>query len=227
MVVAFAIAWNIARQDTALLRAARDAARREHLDLVRLRAEHERLRSTAPSQAEWDALRRGASEAAMLREKIDARSRTPASPNAMQPADDGPARTALSPSLNPAWVPAAEWGNRGRTTTAAAIETTFWAAARGDTAVLHDTLELTPEARAKATELLARLRPTPAQVTPAPKISVHSLPPVMHSLAASCYSTIEHRPPTAPLTRFWSRRPTAKPGKLPFRFIAAEATGAS
>lgn len=54
-------------------------------------------------------------------------------------------------------IPASEWKNAGRATTAAAVETLLWAGAGGDVETMANAIVLDPTARAKAEAMFARL----------------------------------------------------------------------
>lgn len=57
------------------------------------------------------------------------------------------------------WTSSASWGNRGQATPRAAMETALWAAAGGDVIAMQSVIELDPNARSKAAQLLERLPP--------------------------------------------------------------------
>ncbi len=128
------------RQDLALQN------QHEHQSLQR---EHTQLAARAPSDDELTALRAAAAEAARLRAAISARPETKAA------AATNPASPKLADGTD--WTMAAHWRNRGNATVADAVETSFWAASNGELSILRDTIELSPGARAKADEILARL----------------------------------------------------------------------
>lgn len=123
---------------------------------ARLEAEHQRLAAAQPTpeeratllaeraavtqlQAELEALRRRAAEAAAAR-RAEASERTQQIPPL--------AGNVLAHQL---------WQNRGAATPAATFETTLWAAAGGDIDALAALLALDPDARTEATALFAQL----------------------------------------------------------------------
>ncbi len=143
--IGLGLGWRT-RQELLLRRTAALETQREHESL---KSEHARLLAQAPSPSEIESLRRAGAEAARLRttlasrsEKTQAVTANPTSPRLVDGTD---------------WVPGTQWRNRGNASPADAVETTFWAAANGDLSVLRNMLELSPGARAKATEVLARL----------------------------------------------------------------------
>ncbi|MBC7368836.1 MAG: hypothetical protein H7343_18830 [Undibacterium sp.] len=134
------------RQELLLRRA---AALQTQRDYESLKSEHARLLAQAPSSGDWDTLRRAGAEAARLRVALSSR------PEAITAATASNASVKFVDETD--WVPGTHWRNRGNASPADAVETTFWAAANGDLSVLRDVIELSPEARAKAIEVLARL----------------------------------------------------------------------
>lgn len=127
----------------------RDTALETQRTRATLAAENARLSASLPSAAEWDVLLAAAEEAARLR-----RSAPPT--DTPTPPDPTPFSSLSDPS---AWSASPGWINRGASTSAAAVETTLWAAANAELSVLRDLIELTPEARAQAEAILARLSP--------------------------------------------------------------------
>jgi hypothetical protein len=141
-IVALASVWVVEKLSATRLNVEIDAQREQAHELADLQRERARLRAKQPTAEELETLRAASAEHDRLQTEITAR----ATARAAQPAL----------SLGE-WTPAGEWKNRGRTTSLAAVETTLWAAAGGDVAVLKNLLTLPADTREKADALLAQL----------------------------------------------------------------------
>jgi hypothetical protein len=132
--------WLEGRATAARLQDEHAELRRRHSELLRLQADHERLRRTL-----LEAMQR-----ASLREAEVARASPPA------PVEEPP--IVASAGLVPGeWAASRTWANRGQVTAPAAVETALWAAAGGDVSSLVGLLELDEGTRKKAADLLAKL----------------------------------------------------------------------
>lgn len=151
-----AVVWLLGQQTTQRLRSELTLAQDTTTELARLQAEHAKLLAAQPSAAEWEELHRTSALVTQLQRSIAARSSPEPCP--------APAVAASPLAQSGQWVPAAEWQCRGRATSAHALETVFWAAARGEVTILRDAVVLAPDAHAKAKLLLATL-PAAARAT--------------------------------------------------------------
>jgi hypothetical protein len=137
---AIGVGWLEGQATAARLQDEYAALRRRHGELLRLQAEHERLR-----RAFLEAMQR-----ASLREAEAAQASPPAA------VEESP--VVASPGLvQGEWVASRTWTNRGQATAPAAVETALWAAAGGDVSSLATLLELDEATQRKAADLLAKL----------------------------------------------------------------------
>lgn len=131
--------WLEGQATAARLQDEHAALRRRHGELLRLQADHERLRRSF-----LEAMQR-----ASLREAEAARTLPPAPVESPAVASPG--------LVQGEWAASNTWTNRGQATAPAAVETALWAAAGGDVSALATLLDLDEATRKKAADLLARL----------------------------------------------------------------------
>ena len=143
------LAWQW--QSREHLRDAAEALSAQNQELLRLRREHRRLMDMQASAEELNRLRDERDELMRLR------AATAGALRRKQEVSEGGAANDADNSKSSAMIPVDAWRNKGRQTPAAAFQTAWWAAAKGDTDALAAMLELRPAARSKADALFAGL----------------------------------------------------------------------
>jgi hypothetical protein len=138
--------WALEHSTTAELRLQIEAQREENRELETLRRERERLRALQPDPTELARLRNELSETARRQRELE-----------LEQATKKTARPPVTELTVGETLPPSAWQNRGSATPLSTVETMLWAAAGGDIATLQRLVEFDATARAKATELFARL----------------------------------------------------------------------
>ncbi len=155
-----AVAALLFARQAELGRLRRDAehSHRTSATLADLRQANARLEAGRVSEQELASLRAGhatvvsmRNEIAAIERSVEARERA-ASPSTGQASAD-------SPTLLDGPLTSDQWHNAGRSTPVATVETMLWAAARGESGRLAETLALGREARAKAEAIYTSLPP--------------------------------------------------------------------
>jgi hypothetical protein len=138
------------------LRAEIDVLQQHNREIDSLQRERERLQRLQPQAEELARLESAGTERDRLRRELLARKEPlpPTHPAALSVGE---------------WLPPTTWKNRGQTTPAATVETVLWAAAGGDVARLRNMLELDPDVRVKAEEILTRLPEPSRALYPTPE----------------------------------------------------------
>lgn len=138
------------RHASAGLRGEIGLLREENAELSRLRAENARLSAQRVPTAELERLRGDHMAVMRLRDEIE---KSKESLRGRERAVSERGAATLATGLKPI----ESHTNAGRATARAALETWMWAAQGGDTAVMAETMALSPDSRQKADELFARV----------------------------------------------------------------------
>jgi hypothetical protein len=146
--IGLGIAFTTQQRSAAELRRQIDRARAQNAELARLQALNQQARASQVSESELESLRADHAVLARVRSDLEKLKQS------AQPAAKPAARPAAK---SEPMVPTSDWRNAGLGTPRATFETALWAAVNGDSSVLASTMELSPGAKAKAEEVLARL----------------------------------------------------------------------